>query len=297
MRRLLLMMGLVVLTACDSNKEIVGRLSESEANEIVVFLASRGIPSEKMAGEAEQTPGGGTIARYNIAVPESHAVEAMAMLNANGMPRMPSPNLLELFPAGGMMSDATEKQIRYQAGLAETLAGMIRRFDGVLDAAVVLSLPPTEQAPGAAPQKPSASVYVKHQGVLDDPNNQLTSKIRRLLSGSIPGLSVDDVVVVSDRSRLAEITLPPAIEPVNAPEEWRSVLGITVARDSVGAIQGVLGLLLALLILALSTIGWLFWKCSGLVHSRGFRSLLQIRPYEVHPAATTETTSIEGAPS
>ncbi len=39
MRRLLLMMGLVLLTACDSNKEVVGRLSESEANEIVVFLA------------------------------------------------------------------------------------------------------------------------------------------------------------------------------------------------------------------------------------------------------------------
>lgn len=296
MRRLLLMISLVFLTACDSEKEIVSRLSEPEANEIIVFLASRGISAEKV-GEEVQGTGGAPTTEYTIKVPESHYVESMAMLSANGLPRSKTQSLLDIFPGGGMMSDAQEKQIRFQAGLAETLAGMIRRFDGVLDAAVVLSMPPAEQVSGVTPPKPSASVYVKHQGVLDDPNNQLTSKIRRLLSGSVPGLSVDDVVVVSDRSRLSEITLPASIEPINAPEEWRSVFGITVARDSVGHMQGVLGILFALLILTLSAMGWLVWKSSGILQHQGFSSLLALRPFELKETAKEDERPFEGMPS
>jgi type III secretion protein J len=295
MRRLLLMIGLVLMTACESNKEIVSRLSEMEANDIVVFLAGRGIPSDKMA-KAGTGGGGETVMEYTISVPEAHYVEAMALLSANGLPRSKTQSLLQIFPAGGMMQDPTERQIRYQAGLAETLAGMIRKFDGVLDAAVVLSIPPAETVPGGTPTRPSASVYVKHQGVLDDPNNQISSKIRRLLSGSIPGLSIDDVVVVSDRSRMAEISLSPSIQPYNAPEEWRSVFGVVVDKDSVGYLQTVLAILLALVILSLASLGWLFWKLSLIVQARGFRSLLSFKPYEA-PSVVTEALPSEGIPS
>ena len=104
-------------------------------------------------------------------------------------------------------------------------------------------------------------------------------------------------MVVSDRSRLAEITLPPSIEPVNAPEEWRSVLGVVVARDSVGDLQGLLGLLFALLIVVLSALGWLFWKCSGLIQAQGFKALFQLRPFEPQTAPAPEITTFEGAPS
>jgi type III secretion protein J len=295
MRRLLLMIGLVLMTACESNKEIVSRLNEMEANDIVVFLAGRGIPSEKMA-KAGTGGGGETVMEYTISVPDAHYVEAMALLSANGLPRSKTQSLLQIFPAGGMMQDPTERQIRYQAGLAETLAGMIRKFDGVLDAAVVLSIPPAETIPGTSPQRPSASVYVKHQGVLDDPNNQITSKIRRLLSGSVPGLAIDDVVVVSDRSRMAEISLSPSIQPFNAPEEWRSVFGVVVDKDSVGYLQTLLASLLALLVFSLAGMGWLFWKSSLVIQARGFKSLFALKPYEVPPGAS-EPIAAEGVPS
>jgi type III secretion protein J len=296
MRRLLLLIGLFMLTACDSEKEIVTRLGETEANEIMVFLASRGIPAQK-SGQSTAGAGGTTVMEYTIMVPESHYIESMAILTANGMPRSKTQSLLELFPGGGMMTDAQEKQIRYQAGLAETLAGMIRKIDGVLDAAVVLSLPPAETVTGTAAPRPSASVYVKHQGVLDDPNNQLTSKIKRLLSGAIPGLTVDDVVVVLDRSRVAELTMPASIEPYNAPEEWRSVFGVVVAKDSVGALQRLLGLLFAILILALSAFGWMFWKSSVILQKGGFKALWRLRPFEPKPEPTPEEKPFEGAPS
>ena len=53
----------------------------------------------------------------------------------------------------------------------------------------------------------TASVYVKHRGILDNPNSLLVTKIKRLVSSAIPGLEIDNVSVVSDRALYADITL------------------------------------------------------------------------------------------
>ena len=110
------------------------------------------------------------------------------------------------------MSTDREETIRYNAGLAEQLRNTIRKIDGVLDADVQISFPPAETTPGAPPQKTTAAVYVKHQGVLEDPNSHIETKIKRLLAGSINGLEYDNVSVISDRSRFADISLEPEQE-------------------------------------------------------------------------------------
>jgi type III secretion protein J len=102
------------------------------------------------------------------------------------------------------------------------LKNTIRKIDGVIDADVQISFPSAAggggaggpPVPGAPQQKITAAVYVKHQGILEDPNSHIEVKIKRLMAGSVSGLSYDDVAVISDRSRFADITLTPEGEPI-----------------------------------------------------------------------------------
>src|SRR5579863_5124943 len=75
----------LLLTSCEANKAIVHNLDEREANEIIVFLASKGIEAEKME-MASSAPGGAEVTRYSLAVKPSQSTEAMALLNQNGLP-------------------------------------------------------------------------------------------------------------------------------------------------------------------------------------------------------------------
>jgi len=200
----------LLLTGCETPKAIVNDIDEREANEIIVFLASRGIPATKVAASSGGV-GTGPSNMWNISVSNDRMTDAMALLNANGLPRRSGTSLLDLFDASGMMTSDREQTIRYQVGVAEQLKNMIRKIDGVIDVDVQLAFPAadTTALPGATPEKVTASVYVKHQGVFDDPNNYLEMKIRRLVSGSVADLSYDDVTVVADRSRLTDIRLNP----------------------------------------------------------------------------------------
>lgn len=206
----LMTLGLL-LTGCERTQTLVNQVSEREANEIIVYLASKGVTANKTEA-ASSGAGGGDVNMWNISVTGGKTVEAMALLNQIGLPRIKGTTLLDLFSASGMMQSDREETIRYQAGLAEELQNMVRMMDGVIDADVQLAFPTVDVTalPGATPQKVTASVFVKHQGVFDDPNNYLEMKIRRLLAGSVPDLGYDDVTVVSDRSRLTDISLTPS---------------------------------------------------------------------------------------
>ena len=145
------------LCGCEANKVIVNNLEEREANEIVVFLASKGIPADKVQMTSNAPGGGESAVKWSIAVPPDQSTDAMALLNQNGLPRIKGTNLLDLFAKAGLMSSEKEETIRYQAGLAEQIANMIRKIDGVIDADVQLSFPPAEaNAMGAATQAPAS---------------------------------------------------------------------------------------------------------------------------------------------
>jgi type III secretion protein J len=206
----LMILGLL-LTGCERPQALVNQVSEREANEIIVYLASKGISATKMEASSGGV-GGGDANMWNITVSAGRNVEAMALLNQVGLPRIKGTSLLDLFSASGMMQSDREETIRYQAGVAEELQNMIRMMDGVLDADVQIAFPTPDVTalPGATPQRVTASVFVKHQGVFDDPNNYLEMKIRRLLAGSVTDLNYDDVTVVSDRSRITDISLTPS---------------------------------------------------------------------------------------
>ena len=288
--------SLFLLTGCETNMVIVNDVGEREANEIIVFLASKGIPADKTPSASGAPGGADTATKWSIAVPPDQATDAMAILNQNGLPRQKGTNLLDLFAKSGLMSSDKEESIRYQAGLAEQIAGIIRKIDGVLDADVQLSFPQENTAgniPGAAvtPQKVTAAVYVKHQGILDDPNSHLVTKIKRLVSGSVNNLDVNDVTVISDRSRFTDVMLTPEIEALAPkPKEYVSIWSIVMSKHSAGRFRFIFFFLTILTLILAAAVGWMTWKFYPILKKRGgLKALLQLIPIQEKEAEAAPT--------
>jgi len=263
MKKTVLFLFILFLSSCSGNHAIVNNVDEREANEIVVYLASKGIAAQKLTATSSEVGGGGSTNQYNIMVDEDKTTEAIALLNRVGLPRVQGTTLLKLFEKSGLMSSDREETVRYQAGLAEELKNTIRKIDGVIDADVQISFPPTETLPGATQLKTTAAVYVKHQGILEDPNSHIETKIKRLVSSAITGLSFEDVTVISDRSRIADIQLNPEgeiIGPHHLQEAYVSIWSIVMTKGSLAKFRFIFFLLIALNFVFAAAIGYLVYK-------------------------------------
>ena len=274
-----LMSALLFMTSCASQRTIVHDLDEKDANEIIVLLANKNINAEKVKAVGGGTGGGGSaLTKWDIVVDDTRGTEAIAILNLYGLPRRPAQNLLNIFSKGGLVPSEMEERIKYQSGLAEQIASTIRKIDGILDAEVQLSIPAEEPMnPNAPKQKVTASVYIKHTGILDDPNSQLITKIRRLVASSIPSLDFDNVTVIPDRARFTDIPF----RPVGTEEEgkqYASVWTIVLAKDSVTRFRVVFFSFFILLVLLFLSIVWLGWKFSPIIRSVGFKQLFTKSP-------------------
>ncbi len=283
-----LLLVLFLVTGCDKPTEIVSNLEEREANEIIVFLASKGIEASKSPSSSSGPGAGQGSTKWSISVEKQISTDAMAILNQNGLPRIKGVNLLELFAKQGLMSSEKEETIRYQAGLAEQIASTIRKIDGVIDADVQISFPVTESTGlGAAmettPTKITAAVYVKHQGILDDPNSHLVLKIKRLLAGSINGLDLNDVTVISDKARFTDITLnqmPQMISGTSSQKEYVSIWSIVMSKNSAGTFQMLFFFLSLCTIVFALLAGWLIWKIyPSLKQKGGLKKLINLAPF------------------
>ncbi len=279
----------VLLAACQSFVPLVNSIDERQANEIIVFLASKGITAQKEAASSGSNVGGGsdTEILWNIVVDAKDSPDAMAILSRNGLPRRQGKTLLDLFGNTGLVPTDTQQRILYQAGLADQIANMIRQIDGVIDVSVQLSIPTEED------QHPTASVYVKHQGVLDNPNTQLLLKIRQMVAASISGLTMDNVTVIADRSRFTDISLNPS--STAAPDQVRdyvNIWGVTIAKDSAAAFQFLFFTLFFLLFVLLIGLGWIFWKTRPLMEKAGGVALLFSKePFATNNAPQEKTAS------
>jgi len=253
-------------TGCDSNRNVISNVSEKEANIILVLLENKGIPASKTLYSSGSSVGGETTAKYSVEVPEKHFIAAIAYLNQNGFPREKGITLLELFAKQGLMISDKEETIRYHAGLAQQLTNTIMMIDGVIDADVQISFPPQEGTPleleqKGEPKKITAAVYVKHQGVIDDPNIHLENKIKRLVSGSISGLDINDVTVVSDRSRFTDITLEQRGESFGGkPNEYVSIWSIVISKSSITRFRFLFFFISSLALILALILGWFIWK-------------------------------------
>ncbi|NGX55875.1 MAG: Nodulation protein NolT [Candidatus Anoxychlamydiales bacterium] len=254
----------LILVSCESSKTIVNNLDERSANEIVVYLASKGIAAQKI--QAGSTgPGTGATNLWNIFVDEKKQVDAMTLLNQVGLPRIKGTNLLTLFDGKSLMKSDKEENIRYQAGIEEELKNIIRKIDGVLDADVRISFPQAQEVGFTATQTPKikAAVYIKHQGIFDDPNQHLDSKIKRLVAGSIDNLSFDDVTVISDKSRIADIQMIPDVKtlgPRALDKEYVKIWSIIMTKNSASKFRTIFFTMIFLILIFAGLMGYLIYK-------------------------------------
>lgn len=279
---------LCLLTGCESSRTIVNGLEEREANEILVFLSSKNIDAAKQPTPAAGGGGGAKIPTYDIVVPSTEATEAMALLNQAGLPRRKTQNLLGIFSNVGLVPSEMQEKIRYQAGLAEQIASTIRKIDGVLDAEVQISFPEEDPLnPGKTKGKITASVYVKHNGVLDDPNSHLITKIKRLVASSVTGLDYDDVTVIPDLARNSDI-LTGTITGANQEEkQYVSVWTIILAKESLTKFRIVFFSFVLLILILILAIVWLSWKLYPVLqHHGGIKALFHLEPIEPNISET-----------
>lgn len=283
-----LLLLLFSLCGCESRKTIVNALDEKEANEIIVYLSSKGIEAYKV--QAPSAGGGGADQKilWNIEVAPQEATTAMSLLNQVGLPRVRGQNLLGIFSNVGLVPSELQEKIRYQAGLGEQIASTIRRIDGVLDAEVQISFPEEDPLnPQANKDKHiTASVYVKHSGVLDDPNTHLITKIKRLVQSSVTGLKYDDVTVIPDRARFGSSPYGVLSGIIKDEEkQFVSIWSVVVASESIGRFRIIFFGFIILILLLILTIVWIGWKFYPVIQKQGGVSqLFSLKPYGKVPS-------------
>lgn len=270
MRFPLFIFFLLFLCACATRTTIVNSVTERDANEIVVFLASKGIQATREVAPSSGGMGGGSnVELWNVSVDASQAVEAMSLLNKNGLPRQQGQDLLSLFGETGLVPTDMQQKIRYQAGLAQQIANTILKIDGVLDASVQISSPPE-----GSNEPITASVYVKHQGVLDNPNSQLIVKIKQLVAGAVAGLKLENVTVITDRSRFTETPATQFAPGGVEGGEYVSVWGVNVTRDSLFVFRMIFFSLCLLILILIAAVGWIIYRLVPLLEEKGGISYL-----------------------
>lgn len=278
---------LVTFTSCGKPQTILTNVAESDANQILVLLESKGIMAQKMIVKSSGAGSQSTDNMWDITVDNSRATEALAILNRIGLPRSPGMTLLDVFPGQGMMKTDKEEEIRYNAGLNEQLGTTLRKIDGVLDAEVQISFPKDDNFnPEAQKELPKASVFIKHDGILDNPNNLLFQKIRRYISGSIVDLRYEDVTVVTDRARFTDINLR-SLEPKSKATPWGNqdfikIWSIVVSQESAGSFRTILFLFCFFLLLVILTLAWVAWKMQYVLKRfKSVKSFFSLEPMEV----------------
>lgn len=284
---LILTLLVCFLTGCQSRRVIVNGLDEKEANEILVFLSNKGINATKVQAIAESGGAAKTVL-WNISVEEDQANDAMALLNQVGLPRRRSQSLLSIFSNVGLVPTGMQDKIRFQEGLAEQIANTIRKIDGVLDAEVRISFPEEDPLnPNAPKQKATASVFVKHNGVLDDPNAHLSTRIKRLVAGSVNGLDYDDVTVIGDRAKYGDLTSSFQTNIGDEDKQYVNVWSIILAKESLTRFRLIFFSFTILLLLLILTLVWLIWKFLPIIQEVMNKKLLfnrhPVQPADLNP--------------
>lgn len=285
MRYLIFLSLSVILFGCSTKSTIVNNVPEREANEIVVLLNSKGILAEKVPAPVSAVGGGSTEMFWNINVPAEKITEALSVLNHAGLPRFKGTSLLDLFGAQGLVPSDTQDKIRYQEGLSEQLATTIRKMDGIMDANVQITFP-SDDLPA---KKITASVYVKHRGILDNPNSLAITKIKRLVSSAVPGLTIENVSVITDRALYADVNLQTP-QQLQEDKQFASVWSVVIAKDSIPLFRLIFYSFIILIFLLICFAAWLLWKFYPLIQQKGgYSSLFQTQQYKKETAALEET--------
>ena len=179
----------LALAGASCSTRLVGGLDETEANRILFVLEDEGVAAAKQA----QKSGRGTAWTVSVAGEDYGA--AIAILAEAGLPKPARPGLARLAESSGIIPTAEEQRGRKAAALGEELSRTIESMRGVLEARVLVSLPPEKgllSSSTDAKDSSSASVLVRHRGA----PSFTTPQIQALVAGGVSGLDPERVTVI-----------------------------------------------------------------------------------------------------
>ena len=228
--------ALVLLLAACGKVELYGQLTEHEANDMLALLLRAGIAAEKAVGKN---------AVNTLRVASDRVPDAMALLDAAGLPHDRFTNMGELFRREGLISSPSEERVRYIYGITQELARTMTSIDGVLDARVHVVLPNNDPVSGGPARPSTAAVLIRYAPAVS--MDSVVPKIKELVANSIEGLSYDRISVVLVRAIPGDTPVGlPALPP---PEP--------LPRATIFIAAGLLGLSLSG---NLAMLGLLFWR-------------------------------------
>ncbi|TRW18386.1 type III secretion system inner membrane ring lipoprotein SctJ [Glacieibacterium frigidum] len=188
---------LLLVTAC-GKAELYGKLTETQANEMVAVLQNAGIDADKIsAGEAG----------FSIATSKEDFGRAVQLLRAQGYPRDEFASLGTVFKKEGFVSSPLEERARLVYGLSQELSNTVSQIDGVVQARVQLAMP--EADPLSDKIKPSsASVFIKYRPG-SSPEKQV-GQIKSLMVNAVEGLTYENVTVAMFPAQPLPLAVPPS---------------------------------------------------------------------------------------
>jgi len=220
-RALIAVVVLAALAGCSA--EVASELDERQSREVMAALGRAGIAAERESGGSD----GG----FTVTVGAKEASTAMAVLEAEGLPRRPEKGLAGLYGSASMIPTATEEKARYIDALGSEIAGHLRQLDGVLDASVIVTAPVADAfaPPETAKPRPTASVLIRIPAGGVAPNE---TNIAKLVASAAEGLVPEDVTVVMTEAPKSPAASGPSFARVGP---------ISVAQSSKAALQALLG--------------------------------------------------------
>lgn len=178
-KRLLAAMFLVGLVGC--KEPLYSRLSEQEANDMVLVLQMSGISVSKERLD-EKT--------WEVRVPPTEMASALAALKEAGMPKVSHTEIGDLFKKQGLVSSPFEQRIRYLHGVSQELSHTLSQIDGVVTARVHIVIPQPGGDAGVE-QKASASVFIKHRKEVNLQSQAIA--IKQIVANGVDGLDYDNI--------------------------------------------------------------------------------------------------------
>jgi type III secretion protein J len=214
----------LLLLGC--NAVVAAGLDETDANQIVVALDRANVDGQK---EVDPTTEG----KFRVLVARDDVASALSAMRAEELPRPKPAGVLESMDKGALVPSQAAEHAQLVVGTAGEIERTLLSIDGVLAARVHLSLPARDPLRDTAPTKATASVLVEHRGAAPPIT---VDAIQRLVAGGVTNLAPADVVVV---------TVPRPAPPQAREAQLAHVGPIAVARGSQRPLQGMLGALVA----------------------------------------------------
>lgn len=211
---LLLLVGVVPLSGYESVREVIekylskeeersveirSQLGEEESDEIVRFLHGKGIEAKKRQIKSIELQRV-TERVWEIYVDEGDAVEAIMLLDEEGLPRKKKSSLFEEFINRQREAVPIDERYRY---LADSIRDTIDKLPGVVHSEVLIR--PLSVTKG---EQVKAVVYIRHDGVLDDPHSALSDEIKSYVLRRVEGLDENDFVFVAEKEIPLHYDLP-----------------------------------------------------------------------------------------